>query len=105
MIDTFIRFCINRRWIITGLFIFICIFGYYSWTQLTIDAYPDIAVVGPRVRYFFVAVSGGRPPGGAPARGGGAAPGGGAPTPPASSSPPIRSESWTFIWHPNVRTW
>ncbi len=44
-IDTFIRYCLARRWIFVSLFLLAGMFGYYSWTQLTIDAYPDIADV------------------------------------------------------------
>ncbi len=44
-IDRFIRFCLSRRWIMVAIFFMTGVFGYYSWTQLTIDAYPDIADV------------------------------------------------------------
>ncbi|MDG5799289.1 CusA/CzcA family heavy metal efflux RND transporter [Marinilabiliaceae bacterium ANBcel2] len=44
-LEKFIRYCLSKRWIIAGVFVFIGIFGYYSWKQLTIDAYPDIADV------------------------------------------------------------
>ncbi len=45
----FIRITIQHRWIIVGLFILTGIFGYYSWNQLSIDAYPDIADVTVQV--------------------------------------------------------
>ncbi len=38
-----------HRWVIAGLFVLIGIFGYYSWKQLAIDAYPDIADVTVQV--------------------------------------------------------
>jgi len=39
-----------RRWnIFVALFILISIFGYYSWKQLSIEAYPDIADVTVQV--------------------------------------------------------
>ncbi len=44
-IEKFIRFCLSRRGIITALFLLIGVFGYYSFTMLEIDAYPDIADV------------------------------------------------------------
>lgn len=40
---------IEKRWIIVALFILMAIFGYYSWTQLSIEAYPDIADVTSQV--------------------------------------------------------
>ena len=40
---------IQHRWIIMALFILFGIFGYYSWKQLSIEAYPDIADVTVQV--------------------------------------------------------
>ncbi|SHF44643.1 cobalt-zinc-cadmium resistance protein CzcA [Dysgonomonas macrotermitis] len=40
---------IQKRWVILCLFIILCIFGYYSWKQLSIEAYPDIADVTSQV--------------------------------------------------------
>lgn len=40
---------IQKRWIVTCLFGLLCIFGYYSWKQLSIEAYPDIADVTSQV--------------------------------------------------------
>ena len=34
---------IHRRGLMFVLFAFIAVVGYYSWTRLAIDAYPDIA--------------------------------------------------------------
>lgn len=39
IIDT----AIHKRWLVAALFGLLCIFGYYSWKQLSIEAYPDIA--------------------------------------------------------------
>lgn len=44
-VDGFIRYCLANRWVMVSLFALISAFGYYSWTQLSIDAYPDIADV------------------------------------------------------------
>lgn len=44
-IEKFIRFCLSRRGIMAILFVFLGAFGYYSFTKLEIDAYPDIADV------------------------------------------------------------
>lgn len=40
---------IQKRWVIASLFVLLSLFGYYSWTQLTIEAYPDIADVTSQV--------------------------------------------------------
>ena len=40
---------IQKRWLIAALFVLISIFGYYSWKQLSIEAYPDIADVTSQV--------------------------------------------------------
>lgn len=44
-IEKFIRFCLSRRGIMAALFVMLGFFGYYSFTKLEIDAYPDIADV------------------------------------------------------------
>lgn len=40
---------IQKRRIMLCLFVMMCVFGYYSWTQLSIEAYPDIADVTSQV--------------------------------------------------------
>lgn len=40
---------IQKRWVVSLLFVLICVFGYYSWKQLAIEAYPDIADVTSQV--------------------------------------------------------
>jgi heavy metal efflux system protein len=44
-----ISISVRRRWIIAAIFILFGIFGYFSWKQLAIDAYPDIADVTVQV--------------------------------------------------------
>lgn len=44
-IEKFIQFCLSRRGIMVALFLMLGAFGYYSFTRLEIDAYPDIADV------------------------------------------------------------
>ncbi len=44
-----ILLAIRKRWMMVGLFSFISILGYYSWLQLSIEAYPDIADVTVQV--------------------------------------------------------
>jgi len=45
LIDT----AIAKRWLMVSLFTLIALFGYYSWKQLAIEAYPDIADVTSQV--------------------------------------------------------
>lgn len=40
---------IKKRWLFVALFILLAAFGYYSWKQLSIEAYPDIADVTSQV--------------------------------------------------------
>lgn len=40
---------ITKRWLFAALFILLGLFGYYSWNQLSIEAYPDIADVTSQV--------------------------------------------------------
>lgn len=40
---------LQRRWIMLCLFVVLCLLGYYSWKQLSIEAYPDIADVTSQV--------------------------------------------------------
>ena len=44
-----IQAAIQHRWIMVALFLLLAIFGYYSWKQLSIEAYPDIADVTVQV--------------------------------------------------------
>ena len=44
-----ILLAIRKRWIMVGLFAIISIMGVYSWQQLSIEAYPDIADVTVQV--------------------------------------------------------
>ncbi len=40
---------IQKRWLFAALFLLLGLFGYYSWKQLAIEAYPDIADVTSQV--------------------------------------------------------
>lgn len=44
-----INLAIKNRWVVAVLFVLLGLFGYYSWKQLAIDAYPDIADVTVQV--------------------------------------------------------
>src|SRR3979490_2216290 len=49
MIDRLVGYALSKRLVVAMICIFVCIFGYYSWTQLAIEAYPDIADVSAQV--------------------------------------------------------
>jgi cobalt-zinc-cadmium resistance protein CzcA len=40
---------IEKRWLFAVLFLLLALFGYYSWQQLSVEAYPDIADVTSQV--------------------------------------------------------
>ncbi|AOM80505.1 efflux RND transporter permease subunit [Pedobacter steynii] len=40
---------IQKRWLMLALFLLLGVFGYYSWTKLAVEAYPDIADVTSQV--------------------------------------------------------
>ncbi|MBO5545417.1 MAG: efflux RND transporter permease subunit, partial [Bacteroidales bacterium] len=44
-----IELALRRRWLVAVAFLLISAFGVYSWTQLAVDAYPDIADVTVQV--------------------------------------------------------
>jgi cobalt-zinc-cadmium resistance protein CzcA len=44
-----IYIAISKRWLLAALFLLLSVFGYYSWTQLSVEAYPDIADVTSQV--------------------------------------------------------
>src|SRR5215467_2816395 len=49
MIDRLVGYALRKHLVVAMICIFIAIFGYYSWTQLAIEAYPDIADVSAQV--------------------------------------------------------
>ncbi|MEO8799190.1 MAG: efflux RND transporter permease subunit, partial [Polyangiaceae bacterium] len=49
MIDRFVNACLSKRWLVAAVFMLIAAFGYYSWTTLAVEAYPDIADVTAQV--------------------------------------------------------
>jgi len=40
---------IQKRWMMVAVFFLICMLGFYSWNQLSVEAYPDIADVTVQV--------------------------------------------------------
>lgn len=47
--EKLIHTSIQKRWVMVALFVLMGFFGYYSWQQLSIEAYPDIADVTSQV--------------------------------------------------------
>ena len=43
MIESIVRIAIIRRWLAAALFVLLGVFGWMSWQELSIEAYPDIA--------------------------------------------------------------
>lgn len=49
MLKKIVYTAIHKRWLMLALFIMLGIFGYLSWKQLAVEAYPDIADVSSQV--------------------------------------------------------
>ena len=49
MKKNFMLTIIRKRWLMLSLFLMLGVFGFYSWKQLSIEAYPDIADVTSQV--------------------------------------------------------
>ena len=49
MIDQIVGFALSKRLVVFMICIFAAIYGYYSWTRLAVEAYPDIADVSSDV--------------------------------------------------------
>src|SRR5262245_62964107 len=43
MIERLVGYALRKHLVVAMICIFVAIYGYYSWTQLAIEAYPDIA--------------------------------------------------------------
>src|SRR6516225_8744106 len=49
MIDWFVGYALRKRLVVAMICVFVAIYGYYSWTQLAVEAYPDIADTSSQV--------------------------------------------------------
>src|ERR1700734_3031298 len=49
LIDTIVTRCFEKRTFAVVIAIVVAIFGYYSWTQMTIEAYPELTDVTAQV--------------------------------------------------------
>ncbi|MGB6468250.1 MAG: efflux RND transporter permease subunit, partial [Xanthobacteraceae bacterium] len=43
MIDWLVTYALRKRLVVAMICIFAAVYGYYSWTQLPVEAYPDVA--------------------------------------------------------------
>jgi cobalt-zinc-cadmium resistance protein CzcA len=49
MINALVSLALRKRLVVAMICVFAAIFGYYSWTQLAVEAYPDIADTSSQV--------------------------------------------------------
>ncbi|MEA2949544.1 MAG: heavy metal efflux system protein, partial [Alphaproteobacteria bacterium] len=49
MIDWLVSFALRKRLVAAMICVFAAIYGYYSWTQLAVEAYPDVADTASQV--------------------------------------------------------
>src|ERR1700677_4151728 len=49
MINALFRFCFEKRMLFIVVTILVLIFGYYSWTQMAVEAYPELSDVTAQV--------------------------------------------------------
>src|SRR6516165_876702 len=49
MIDRLVRIALQKRLVVAMICVFAAIYGYYCWTGLAVEAYPDIADVSAQV--------------------------------------------------------
>ncbi len=49
MIERFVSVCLRKRWLALVVSLLVAVFGYYSFTTLAIEAYPDIADTSAQV--------------------------------------------------------
>lgn len=49
MIERIIRVCLRKRLVVIIVAILLAVFGYYSWTKMSVEAYPDIGDVTVQV--------------------------------------------------------
>ncbi len=49
MIDKIIAWCLHRRGLVFGIAMLVAIYGHYAWTQLAVEAYPELSDVTVQV--------------------------------------------------------
>ena len=49
IISSIISTCLRKRLVVTVVTILLAVFGYYSWTKMAVEAYPEISDVTAQV--------------------------------------------------------
>ncbi|KAF3998036.1 efflux RND transporter permease subunit [Glaciimonas immobilis] len=49
MINNVVRYCLQKRYAVILVTILVALFGYYSWTRMAVEAYPELADVTAQV--------------------------------------------------------
>ena len=49
MINNVVRYCLRKRYAVILVTILVALFGYYSWTQMAVEAYPELSDVQAQV--------------------------------------------------------
>jgi len=49
MIDKLIAWCLHRRSLVFGIAVLVMLYGHYAWTQLAVEAYPELSDVTAQV--------------------------------------------------------
>src|ERR1019366_1594717 len=49
VIDWMVGFALQKRLVVAMICVFAALYGYYSWTQLALEAYPDVADTSSQV--------------------------------------------------------
>ncbi len=49
MINNIVRYCLQKRYAVILVTVLVALFGYYSWTRMAVEAYPELADVTAQV--------------------------------------------------------
>ncbi|QRX83214.1 efflux RND transporter permease subunit [Glaciimonas sp. PAMC28666] len=49
MINNVVRYCLQKRYAVILVTILVALFGYYSWTRMAVEAYPELSDVSAQV--------------------------------------------------------
>jgi len=49
MINNIVRYCLHKRYAVILVTLLVAVFGYYSWTRMALEAYPELSDVMAQV--------------------------------------------------------
>src|SRR5579872_316155 len=49
MINNIVRYCLQKRYAVILVTLMVTLFGYYSWTRMAVEAYPELSDVTAQV--------------------------------------------------------